>query len=244
MIIIKRSTPTVSREITPHYDRKGKYSQKRTRENTILKSKVHLATSGSRVWPVTIFNAVFSNVRPDYMQAFRSLSILSLVVEHFLSSMRERYPMLYLLQYAQLLMPTIQETVKKLTNTLHLNFIYYTRKTAHYPDPAASVRYSNLTWPKKPPTVTLTAQDLPLLQEWQRQYCGSVRQRSVRDISKYDAGTLPSFASAEETNPAEVACNTMRFEGEQAEEENQPLVGVEVVAQRQSCSRRETVFSC
>ena len=104
------------------------------------------------------------------------------------------------------------------------------------------MRYSNLTWPKKPPTVTLTAQDLPLLQEWQRQYCGSVRQRSVRDISKYDAGTLPSFASAEETNPAEVACNTMRFEGEQAEEENQPLVGVEVVAQ--SCSRRETVFSC
>ena len=38
-----------------HYDRKGKYSQKRTRESTILKSKVHLVTSGSRVWPVTIF---------------------------------------------------------------------------------------------------------------------------------------------------------------------------------------------
>ena len=57
MIIIKRSTPTVSREITQHYDRKGKYSQKRTRESTILKSKVHLATSGSRVWPVTNFNA-------------------------------------------------------------------------------------------------------------------------------------------------------------------------------------------
>ena len=122
-------------------------------------------------------------------------------------------------------MPTIQETVKKLTNT---SFIYYTRKTAHYPDPAASVRYSNLTWPEKPPTVTLTAQDLQLLQEWQRQYCRGVRQRSVRYISKYDAVTLSSFASAEETNPAEVACNTMRFEGEQAEEENQPLVGVEV----------------
>ena len=45
-----------AREITPHFDRKGKYSQKRTRESTILKSKVHLATSRSRVWPVTIFN--------------------------------------------------------------------------------------------------------------------------------------------------------------------------------------------
>ena len=55
-----------------------------------------------------------------------------------------------------------------------------------------------------------------------------VRQRSVRDISKCDAGTLPSFAIAEETNLAEVVCNTMSFEGEQAEEENQPLVGVEV----------------
>ena len=37
---------------------KEKFSQKRTRESTILKSKVHLATSGSRVWPVTIFNTV------------------------------------------------------------------------------------------------------------------------------------------------------------------------------------------
>ena len=55
-----------------------------------------------------------------------------------------------------------------------------------------------------------------------------VRQRSVRDISKYGAGPLPSFASAEETNPAEVTCNKMRFEGEQVEEEKQPLVGVEV----------------
>ena len=58
MINIKRSTPTVRREITPHFDQKGKYSQKRAWECTILKSKVHLATSGSRVWPVTIFNTV------------------------------------------------------------------------------------------------------------------------------------------------------------------------------------------
>ena len=62
MIIIKRSKPTVSRGITPHYDRKGKYSQKRIRESTILKSKVHLATSGSRVWPVTIFNTGLTKI--------------------------------------------------------------------------------------------------------------------------------------------------------------------------------------
>ena len=61
MINIKRSTPTVSREIIPHFDRKGKHSQKRTRESTILKSKVYLATSGSRVWPVTIFNTFLIN---------------------------------------------------------------------------------------------------------------------------------------------------------------------------------------
>ena len=53
MINIKRSTPTVSREIIPHFDRKGKYSQKRTQESTKLKSKVHvhLGTNRSRVWP-------------------------------------------------------------------------------------------------------------------------------------------------------------------------------------------------
>ena len=120
----------------------------------------------------------------------------------------------YLLQCAQLLVPTIQETVKKLTNTAS---IHYTRKTAHYSDPAASVRYSSLTWPEKPPAVTLTAQYLQLLQEWQRQYCGVFGS----DLSE----TLAS-AIAEETNLAEVVCSTMSFEGEQAEEEN--LVGVEV----------------
>ena len=55
MINIKRSTPTVSREITPHFDRKEKYSQKRTRESNILKSKVHLATSGTVVFGLLPF---------------------------------------------------------------------------------------------------------------------------------------------------------------------------------------------
>ena len=170
-------------------------------------------------------NYLFSNIvderEPDliadYKQAFRSLSILTLVVEHFFSTMRGRYAMPYMLQYAQLLMPTIQETVKRMTNA---SFIYFTRKKAHYPDPTASVRYANLKWPVKPPTAPITSEDLQELQEWQSRYCGGVRQRSVRDISKYDAGTLPAFANAEETNQAEVLSSRMHFEGEQCGEEN------------------------
>ena len=46
---------TMDRSMDHPCDQKGKYSQKRTRESTILKSKEHLVTSGSRVWPVTIF---------------------------------------------------------------------------------------------------------------------------------------------------------------------------------------------
>ena len=38
----------------------------------------------------------------------------------FFSSMRERYPMPYLLQYAQLLMPTIQETEEANKYIFHL----------------------------------------------------------------------------------------------------------------------------
>ena len=165
---------------------------------------------------------LFSNVdeselTADYEQAFRSLSILTLVVEHFYSNMRGRYAMPYMLQYAQLLMPTIQETVKKMTNA---SFIYFTRKIAHYPDPTASVRYANLQWPVKPPSAPISPENLRELQERQRQYCGGVRQRSVRDISKYDAGTLPSFANAEEMNQAEVTSSRMHFEGEQCGDEN------------------------
>ena len=160
---------------------------------------------------------IIKDLTADYEQAFRSLSILTLVVEHFYSNMRGRYAMPYMLQYAQLLMPTIQETVKKMTNA---SFIYFTRKKAHYPDPTASVRYANLQWPVKPPTAPVSPEDLQELQEWQRQYCGGVRQRSVRDISKYDAGTLPSFANAEEMNQAEVTSSRMHFEGEQCGDKN------------------------
>ena len=45
---------TFFKKNSPHFDQKGKTSQKRTaRESTIKRSKVHLATSGNRVWPVT-----------------------------------------------------------------------------------------------------------------------------------------------------------------------------------------------
>ena len=163
---------------------------------------------------------VFSNLTADYKQAFCSLSILTLVVEHFFSSMRDRYTMPYLLHYAQLLMPTIQETVKKLTNA---SFIHYMRRTAYYLDPAASVRYANLKWPEKSPVITVSPHDLQLLQEWQRQYCGGVRQWTVRDISKLFA----IISNAEETSQAEVTHNITRFQGQQAEEDNETLVTVE-----------------
>ena len=76
----------------------------------------------------------------------------------------------------------------------------------------------------KPPMACQTAnspispEDLQELQEWQKQYCGGVRQRSVRDISKYDTGTLPSFANVEEMNQTEVTSCRMHFQGEQCGE--------------------------
>lgn len=129
--------------------------------------------------------------------------------------MRGRYAMPYMLQNAQLLMPTIQETVQRMTNA---SFIYFTRKKAHYPNPT-SVLYKP-PWPVKLPTAHISTKDLQELQEWQRQYCGGIQQWSVRDISKYDAGTVPSFANEEEVNQTEVTSSRMHFQGEQCGEEN------------------------
>jgi len=75
----------------------------------------------------------------DYEQTFRSLSFLTLVVEHIFLNMHGCYATLYMLQYAWLLMPTIQEMVKRMTNA---SFIYFASKKAHYPDPTASVCYA------------------------------------------------------------------------------------------------------
>ena len=43
---------------------------------------------------------------------------------------------------------------------------------------------------------------------------------SVRDISKYDAGTFPSFANAEKMNKAEVTSSRMQLEGEECGDDN------------------------
>ena len=102
---------------------------------------------------------------------------------------------------------------------MHPSFTSHAKKPT-IQTPTASVRYANLQWPVKPPTAPISPEDLQELQEWQRQYCGGVRQRSVRDISKHDAGTLPSFANTEEMNQAEVTSSRMQFEGEQCGDEN------------------------
>ena len=168
---------------------------------------------------------VFSNARPNYKQAFRSLSILTLIVEHFEPSRTISHAILFAICST---VDAYHTGDREEANKYIFHLLHSEDSTLSGSGSVSALFKLNMAGNTANLTVTLTAQDLQLLQEWQRQYCGGIRQRSVRDINKCDAGTLPSFASAEETNPAEVAWNSTRFEGEQAEEENQPLVGVEV----------------
>ena len=157
---------------------------------------------------------IIKDLTVDYEQAFRSLSILTLVVEHFFE---HAWSLCHAVHAAICPAADAHNTGDSKEDDKCILHLLHTHKS---PDPTASVRYANLQWPVKPPTAPISPEDLQELQEWQRQYCGGVRQRSVRDISKYDAGTLPSFANAEEMNQAEVTSSRMHFEGEQCGDEN------------------------
>ena len=129
-----------------------------------------------------------------------------------------------LLQCAQLLVPTIQETVKKLTNTASI----HDSEDSPLSGSSSVSALFKLNMAGETANSRTDGSISSVTTRMAEAILWGVRQPSVRDISQCDAGTLPSFAIAEETNLAEVVCNTMSFEGEQAEEENQPLVGVEV----------------
>ena len=129
---------------------------------------------------------------PDYIKCLNLLSTLTLVVEHHFSAMRSRYPVPLIMEYAQQLLPTVKETLKRITSGC---FKYYTNRQSYYPLPDSAVSLEDLQFPKKcvrGKTSVISSEDKILLQSWRRKYCPGVRQKTVRQQSTmYSAGTLP-----------------------------------------------------
>ncbi|CAC5417468.1 unnamed protein product [Mytilus coruscus] len=127
----------------------------------------------------------------SYGSHINLLSMLTLQVEHHFSNMRDRYPSPMVLQYGQQLLSTAKKTIKRRTNT---GYHYYTHRSSFYPLPEQSPAFSLMEFPKKDrkQQSSLSADEKDDLMSFRKDYCQSVRQKTVRQQSTmYNAGTLP-----------------------------------------------------
>ena len=118
--------------------------------------------------------------------------LVTLIVEHFNSKMREVHDVPSVLQYAHQFPAAVEETVKRATQC---GFNYFTNPRSYYEVPDGLVSFGDLPklpWPPKHPGTT---QELTELRKWTQEYGKATRQLSVRAKSTKDnPGTLPISA--------------------------------------------------
>ena len=122
-----------------------------------------------------------------YLNQVCPKSLVTLIVEHFNSKMREVHDVPSVLQYA-----AVEETVKR---TTQCGFNYFTNRRSYYEVTDGMVSFGDLPklpWPPKHPGTT---QEVTELRKWAQEYGKATRQLSVRAKSTKDnPGTLPISA--------------------------------------------------
>lgn len=144
---------------------------------------------------------VFKQVNPDYLNSFKLVSTLTLVVEHFFSQMRSRNDMPTALEFAYLFTPAIRESLKQITDS---GFLYFTSAKSYYELPEEmKLRFRDLPTIPKPSSVEMNKEEMKIIRDWRDSYGKPVRQLTVRNQSTKDkVGTLPLYAySAPDTEP-------------------------------------------
>ena len=135
---------------------------------------------------------VLEQTSPDYIKRLDLSSLLTLVCERLFSTMRSRYEMPIVLQFAQLFLPVVRESLKPMSCC---SFQYFLSPRSYYPVPEDMQTINQLPPVPRPRKETLPASDLQLLQEWRVQHGQAVRQLTVRQLSTKDKpATLPISA--------------------------------------------------
>ena len=135
---------------------------------------------------------VLEQTSPDYIKRLDLSSLLTLVCERLFSTMRSRYEMPMVLQFAQLFSPVVRESLKQMSCC---SFQYFLSPRSYYPVPEGMQTINQLPPVPRPRKETLPASDLELLQEWRVQHGQAVRQLTVRQLSTKDKpATLPISA--------------------------------------------------
>lgn len=134
---------------------------------------------------------IINKVNPSYSTQIKLLSFLTLVVEHFFSKMRSRNETPTVLEFVQLLCPTIVEALKQRTACgLH----YYTADASYYTVPDdMQLTFTDLPSIPKPSSVCMSRDDQKALRNWRdafgQQYARSLSGTSLRKIT---LGHFPS----------------------------------------------------
>ena len=135
---------------------------------------------------------VLEQTSPDYIKRLDLSSLPTLVCERLFSTMRSRYDMPMVLQFAQLFSPVVRESLKQMSCC---SFQYFLSPRSYYPVPEGMQTINQLPPVPRPRKETLPASDLQLLQEWRVQHGQAVRQLTVRQLSTKDKpATLPISA--------------------------------------------------
>ena len=106
---------------------------------------------------------VLERTSPDYIKRLDLSSLLTLVCERLFSTMRSRYEMPMVLQFAQLFLPVVRESLKQMSCC---SFQYFLSPRSYYPVPEGMQTINQLPPVPRPRKETLPASDLQLLQEW------------------------------------------------------------------------------
>lgn len=132
------------------------------------------------------------SVNPAYINHVNPKSLVTLIVEHFNSKMREVYEVPTVLQFSHQFPAAVEETVKRTTNC---GFNYFTSRKSYYEVPEDMIAFEELPDIPRPPKKHGTQGELSLMRKWANEYGRSARQLSVRAKSTKDnPGTLPVSA--------------------------------------------------
>ena len=133
-----------------------------------------------------------TTVNPAYIEHVNPKSLVTLIVEHFTSKMREVYEVHTVIQYSHQFPVTVEETVRRTTNC---GFNYFTNRRSYYDVPENMVSFEELPDIPRPPKQNGTHQDLSTMRKWVKEYGRSSRQLTVcAKSTKDNPGTLPVTA--------------------------------------------------
>jgi len=131
-------------------------------------------------------------INPAYLEHANPKALVTLIVDHFNSKIREVYEVLTVMQHSHQLPVALEETVKRTTSC---GFNYFTNRRSYYDVPENVVSFEELPDIPRPSKHPGTQQDLSMMRKWAKEYGRSSRQLSVRTKSTKDnPGTLPISA--------------------------------------------------